>query len=149
ESAEKPSYKFGRRSSPKTIGWLASFASDLSPPIPPAAALPNWPVPRESKRMCTYARQTAMPVSRFAGLLAQPLGGQRQVLQLGVGFFQRNLMVFAGSKPAVGIQTDPLGGQVSQRLLHTLDDQFRRVDLGETDVDATQADLHMFRQFAR
>src|SRR5207245_2249220 len=43
---------------------------------------------------------------------------------------------------------DALGGDVRQRLLDALDDRLGRVDLGEADVDAAEADLHVGGQLA-
>src|SRR5262249_7078079 len=88
--------------------------------------------------------------SRRSGMLtAQLLRRQRKVLQLGVRLLQRNLMILARRKAAVRVEAEALRRDVLESLLHTAGDALRRLDLGETDVHASQADLHLRRQFAQ
>src|SRR4051794_2375012 len=74
-------------------------------------------------------------------VLSQDLRRSSEVLELEVRLLQRDLMVLAGRKAAVGIETEPIGRQIGQSLLDALGDALGRLDLGETHIDAAQADL--------
>lgn len=63
--------------------------------------------------------------------LTQSFGGERFILEFGVGFFERNVVILAGCETAVRVQRDALGGNIFESLLNALDNLLRRVDLRE------------------
>lgn len=75
-------------------------------------------------------------------LFAQHAGSQSQVAQFQIRFLQRDLVVFAGSKTAIGIKDQAFRRHVCQCLLDVLDNALGHFDVGETHIQAPQPNSH-------
>src|SRR4051794_32675403 len=90
----------------------------------------------QTVRDAVNGSRAMLPRAMLLPTPAQQAGGRRQVLELGVGFLEGNFVVLAGREAAIGVEVDPFGGDVSERFLHALRYDLRRLDLGKTDIHA-------------
>jgi hypothetical protein len=81
--------------------------------------------------------------------LAQLLGGDGQAFQFGVRFLQGNLVVLAGREATVGIQCQSRRRHMLQGLFNAGHDLLGCVDFWKTDIDATQTNRDLLRQFVQ
>src|SRR5581483_6747546 len=73
----------------------------------------------------------------------------REFLQFHVRFVERNRVDAAGRETAIGVQRDSICRQILQCSLHAGNNVVRRLALGTTDIQASQAEPHMLRQCAQ